>query len=168
MKTIDEIMTAAKQQLARYGRLMPTILVEGTGGSEAFPLPDLTEELKLSLLDALGDTLAREDRVGELLQLFLVAEAWRSARNGAHPALRPQHDPQRVECVMAFHYRVASETRRMVVYDIVRNEAGELTELKPLDQLQAETSAAESPPLDALLRGFKRGWRRRDTGASAA
>ncbi len=168
MLTKDNVVAAVKHKIAKFGGITPTIMIEGTDGSEFSPLPQLPEALKLSVLEALGFTLATENRIGELVQLFLVAEAWRSSRNGAHPALRPQHDPNHVECVMVFHYRVASETRRMVVYDIVRNEAGELTELKPLDQLQAETSAAESPPLDALLRGFKRGWRWRDTGASAA
>lgn len=59
----------------------PAFDVEGTGGSEAVLLPDLPEAIKLSVLEGLGYTLAVEDRVGELAQVFLVAEGWRSARN---------------------------------------------------------------------------------------
>lgn len=154
MKTIDEVVITAKEQLTRFGRLLPTILIEGTNGNEAIPLPDLAEPQKLSVLEALGFTYARENRVGKLVQLFLVAEAWRSTRNGPHPSLKPQHDPKRVECVMVSHYRIEPEARRMSVYDIVRNDAGELIELTALPN---QGHAVESPPLDAMILGFKRG-----------
>ncbi len=168
MKTTDDIVLIAKKMLTKYGRLEPKLVIEGSAGLEAVPLPDLPKPAKLSVLEALGYTLAKDDRIGNLAQLFLVAEGWRSSRNGPHAALRPQHDPDRVECVMVFQYRAEPEARRMVVYDLVRNAAGEPTELKRLEQPNKEGSAVESPPLDALLRGFTRGRRRRDTGASAA
>ncbi len=155
MNTLDDIVRAAKRQLAKDGSLQPTILIEGTSGSQALPLPELAEALKLSVLEALGYTYAQEHRIGELQQLFLIAEGWRSKRTGSHSALQPQFDPDRVECVMVFHYLAAPETRRMILYDLIRNQRGEVAELKAHPLPQNET--VESPTLDALMRGFTRG-----------
>ena len=166
MKTLDDVMTAAKHQLTRFGRLPPTILIDGTAASETAPLPQVDEALKLSVLEALGFTVAKENRVGKLLQLFLVAEGWRSRRNGPHKALRPEYDPDRVECVMVFCYQAEPEARQMALYDLVRNAAGEPTALALVAQPQSD--AVESPPLEAVLRGFKRGWRRSNPEPTAA
>lgn len=43
----------------------------------------------------------------------------------------------------------------MVVYDLIRNDGGEPTELKLTTKAEAER--VESPTLDALIRGFRRG-----------
>ncbi len=116
--------------MTKHGRMDPKFLIEGSAGSEAAPLPDLPEVAKLSVLEALDYTLAAENRIGRLEQLFLVAEGWRSGRDGPHVSLRPQHDPDRVEGMMVFHYQAEPETRRMILYDIVRDNAGELAEFK--------------------------------------
>lgn len=158
MLTLDKIISGAKHKIARFGGLEPTIFVEGTNNLEIAPLPDLSESLKHAVLEALGFTLAKENRVGELVQLFLVSEGWRvrrRANEGYRGALQPKHAPDRIECVMVFRYQVRPETRRMILYDIVRNNAGELTELRPVTTPSGER--VESPTLDALLRGFQRG-----------
>jgi hypothetical protein len=84
----------------------------------------------------------------------LVAEGWRGCRNGPHAALRPEHDPDRVECVMVCRYRAKPETREMVVYGVVRNATGEPIELEPLAGSREEAREGESPPVEALVRGY--------------
>ncbi len=153
INTPDDVVDYAKKHLTKYGQLSPTLLIYGSTGNEVAPLPDLAEEMKLSLLEAFGYTLASEQRIGQLDRLFLLAEGWRSTRNGPHASLRPQHDPDRIESLMVFCYQAADDSRRMVLYDQVRDQRGELVELKALP----EAENVESPPLDAFIRGFKRG-----------
>jgi hypothetical protein len=152
------VIAAAKQQLTRSGRIPPTILIEGTTATETTLLPELDEVLKHSVLEALGFTLATEHRMGSLVQLFLVFEAWRvqrRANEGYRGALQPKHAPDRIECGTVVRYQAEPETRQMVIYDMVRNTAGELTELTLTTN--AEAKRVESPTLDALIRGFRRG-----------
>ena len=66
----------------------------------------------------MGYTCAVENRIGELRQVFLVAEGWRSSRNGPHPALRPEHALDRVEVVMSLEDEFA--------IDISDDQAAEL------------------------------------------
>ena len=154
MQTLDDIIRVAKQLLTRYGRLPPMLVLDGTTGSDAVPLPDAPEPIKRSLLEGLGYTLATEQRLGGLVQLFLVVEGWGSTHNGHHPALRPQHAPDRVDVVMIFHDHLARQATQMVLYEQVRDANGRLTELKRIDR-EGDTSV--SPPLAAIVRGFRRG-----------
>jgi len=155
MKTLEDVTAIAKRQLAQFGRLHPTIVIEGTRASETAPLPDAPEAIKLSLLEGLGFTLAAERRIGDLVQLFLVSEGWVSRNAAPHPALQPRHDPERIETVMACSYQVNDDAQQMALYSLIRDESGELTELRALPL--ASTGTAESPPLEAIARGFKRG-----------
>lgn len=129
---MNDIVLIAKKMLTAHGRLEPKLVIEGSTELETVPLPDLPEQAKLSVLEALGYTLASEGKIGHLEQIFLVAEGWRGTRNGPHAALRPQHDPNRVESLMVFHYQAKDDSRQMTIYDMVRNERGELIELKAL------------------------------------
>ena len=54
---------------------------------------------------------------------------------------------------MIFSYEAGSEARRMALYDLIRNQQGDVIELKALPQSQE----VESPPIEAVVRGFKRG-----------
>jgi hypothetical protein len=170
MKTIEDVVSLAKQLLTKHGGLEPILLIEGTAGSGAFPLPDADEAIKLALLEALGFTLAREGRIGELRQLFLVAEGWRSrqpSRRGL-PATQPQHAPDRVDVVMVSHHREPEGTGTMALYDLIRNARGEPTALEAVAQPGDGTRVVASPPLAAIVRGFRRGRRGRTGGPAAA
>src|SRR5689334_11891201 len=101
MKTLEEVVAFTKHLLTKYGQLDPTLLIEGTAGGVARPFPDAEEPVKLALCGALGFTLAREGTIGELGQVFLLSEGWRSHAPYAPgvKATQPKHDPHRVEVV---------------------------------------------------------------------
>jgi len=159
MKTIEDVVLLAKRLLAEHGGLEPTLLIEGSAGSRAFPLPDAEEAIKFSLLEALGFALARENRIGELRQLFLVAEGWRSHRPHVPglPMTQPKHAPDRVDVPMVAHRREPEGTTAMVLSDVVRDGSGEPAALKTGAQPGDGTDVVASPPLDAIVRGFRRG-----------
>jgi hypothetical protein len=169
MITIEDVVSVAKRLLAKHGGLAPTLLIEGTAGSGAFPLPDADEAIKLSLLEALGFTLAREGRIGELRQIFLVAEGWRSHRPYVPglPATQPKHAPDRADVLMVSHYREPEGTTAIVLYDLVRDVSGEPAALAARARPGDETRVVASPPLEVIVRGFRRG-RAGATGGSAA
>ena len=73
LRELNSLATAASAaaigsslMMAKYGRLEPNLVIEGSTGSETVPLPDLPEPAKLSVLEALGYTLAAEDRIGRV------------------------------------------------------------------------------------------------------
>jgi hypothetical protein len=170
MKTIEDIVSLAKRLLAEHGGLEPTLLIEGTAGSGAFPLPDADEAVKRSLLEALGFTLATEDRIGELRQLFLVAQGWRSRAPYVPglPMTQPRHDPDRVEVLMVSRYREPGGTNELVVSDLVRDEDGDAIALNARGGPDGGPHLVASPPMDAFVRGFRRGRTRPEDGSSAA
>src|SRR5262245_64359383 len=116
MKKLEDVIALVKRLLAKHGGLDPILLIEGTTGTETKPLPDADEAIKLALMEALGFVLAREDRIGELRQFFLVAEGWRSHQPYHHGLLmtQPRHDPDRVEVVMVSRYREPEGSKEMV------------------------------------------------------
>src|SRR5689334_9633538 len=118
MKKMDDVVTFTKNLLAKYGRLEPTILLEGTAGGDARPLPDAPEPIKLALLEAIGYSLADTRAIGELTQLFLIAEGWASSApyQPGVPATQPKHDPNRIEVVMIFRYDAGTGDKQMRVY----------------------------------------------------
>jgi hypothetical protein len=71
---MHEIVQLMKRMITRDGGLEPTILIEGSKGAETRPLPDLPAQAKRALLEAVGYTLAVEDRIGDLVHLSFVAE----------------------------------------------------------------------------------------------
>jgi hypothetical protein len=154
VKTFEEVIAFAKTLLVKLDGVPPTLIIEGTTGSDGIELPDLPEAIKFSALEALGYTVAREDRIGSLAQLFLVAEGWRGRRNGHQLALRPQYDPERVEVVMVFHYQADGERLRLRLYDLLRGDDGRPMRLELMPH---EDSGVESPTMEAFIRGFNRG-----------
>ncbi len=161
MKTLNDVVIYAKRLLTKQGGFDPILLIEGTTGSDERPLPELPEAVKLSLLEALGFAIARENRIGDLLQLFLVSEGWGSKApyTPGIAATQPKHDPNRVEVLMVAHYDVSAGRKAMTLYEQVRNDAGELIELTALSD-PGKGALVESRPLEAVIRGFQRGRQR--------
>ncbi len=73
MKSLLDTVGITKNHLTKHGRIPPTIVIEGTRGEDTRLQPHVAEHLKLSILEALGYTMAKDNAVGELVQLFLVA-----------------------------------------------------------------------------------------------
>ncbi len=159
MKTLEDVIVYAKRLLTKHGGLDPTLLIEGTTGSDTRPLPELPEAAKLSLLEALGFTIASENHVGDLQHLFLVSEGWRSSAPytpGVAMTL-PKYAPDRVSVLLVAHYDLQGGRKQLMVYDLIRNAASELIELKAVSTSGDGMELVESKPLEAIIRGFQRG-----------
>jgi hypothetical protein len=159
MQSLEDVITLAKRLILKGGGLEPTLLIEGTRGAETVPLPDAPETIKLPLLEAVGFTFARDDRIGLPVQLFLIAEGWRSSTPyvpGLAPT-QPMHDPARIEVLMIYRQRLPDGSKQMVLYDIVRDRGGELRELRAVTTPDDRPALVASPSMEALTRGFERG-----------
>lgn len=145
---LADLAALAKRALLRDRVLRPTLIVQGTAGVETAPLPYLPEPIKLSLLEGLGCTIAADNRVGDLVHVAFLCEGWRSNRQGGElAALRPEHDPDRVEVVLVTRYDAADRTLRLVFYDILRDAGGALA--------RSASTASNS----ASARRSKQAWR---------
>src|SRR5689334_10550379 len=71
MQTLKKIVQLAKHSLTRDGFLDPVLHIEGAKARVSRPYPDAPEGERRLLLEALGFTLAVEDEIGELRQVFL-------------------------------------------------------------------------------------------------
>src|SRR5689334_14874810 len=123
METIDAVVTLAKNLLTKHGRVEPPLLIQGTTGETIRPLPDAAEPVKLSLCEAIGFALARAEAIGELTRVFLLAEGWRSKAPATPglPATQPKYDPDRVDVLLVFAYDVPAGTKRIALYDELRD-----------------------------------------------
>jgi hypothetical protein len=74
MQSPRSVVRFAKQLITRDDFLDPVLLVEGTKDRVSRAYPDAPEQDKALLLEALGFTIAAEDQVGDLVQVFLVRE----------------------------------------------------------------------------------------------
>jgi hypothetical protein len=105
-------------------------------------------------------TLAKSGQVGDLEQVFMVSEAWMSqAAADQTPFVPPSQDPNRKEVLIVSNVQVKERETRMVIFEMIRDDAGELADLKEFEALRDERADAYSPLLDAFVRGFRIGRR---------
>src|SRR3954447_3672036 len=146
MTALSDIVKLAKKELTREGYLEPRIFLEGSKNSEIRPYPDLPEELKFELFEAVGYTIATENKLGDLLRIFTVSEAW----VGKNIDVRPKDDPERYEAIFIFQYSLTVDTTYVAVYRTVRDKNDSLIELREGDIPNNEIGRALSPAIDAL------------------
>ena len=93
--------------------------------------------------------------MGELQQVIFISEGWMSTGEGPPPESRPSQDPARKEVLLVSNLTIRDHRSRMVIFKMVRDVEGELTELRDL-QLHGEygEGQAETPLLDAFADGF--------------
>jgi hypothetical protein len=122
MKTINDIVKLAKKSLIKDGYLDPYLLIEVTKNGVARPYLDLPAQELIKLFEAVGYTLAVEDQIGELMQVFMVNEGWSNTK----PGIKPTHDPSRVEVVSITHCDVTRDTTAVALFEMVRDKGGRL------------------------------------------
>jgi hypothetical protein len=154
--TIDQVAKLAKEVLLLEGGYTPTVIVEGSNSTIAVEISASadTQQERWNHMARIGFALAQQNAVGNLRQVFYIGEAWiGTAAAGKQPGYRPSRDPDRKESLVILHRSVYSSRNAMLVGEIVRDEKGNLIDLKKFQEVQE----GQNPFLDAFLHGFAAG-----------
>jgi hypothetical protein len=154
--TLQELSQKAREIVLKDGYHAPMLFVEGTNGMVPVLL-DLTHEgdSRFLYMRGLGRHLALDKRHGDLQQLFMVSEVWMVlAKDGKMPAPRPSQDPHRIEALVIGKMTLPDRKPGMAIFEMVRDAAGKVTDLQPIDLPKGGPLTPQSPLLDAFLDGY--------------
>lgn len=153
--TIKEIAVIAKENLLRDGSHIPTIIVQGSGGTVAVQVAALVETpqgRRRQMYDA-GVLLAQQNVVAVLWQIFYIAEGWMSQLEvGEMPAHAPSQDPKRKEILFVFHCDLTGSqaTNTMRMWEMIRNSERKLVNLMEREQ----SGSAQGSLIDDFVAGY--------------
>lgn len=154
--TLDQVVNEAIDTTLRDGGHIPMLIVEGDKQSALIPLElaDTFEGRQMQML-MLGTLLSRGRTLGTLAQVFFISEGWmKSVEPGETDTIRPALDPNRKEVLTVFHQDISDDAVHMRNFEMIRENDGQLVELKPHTELYGEEHQAESPLLQAFVTGF--------------
>lgn len=153
--TFEAINQAAAELLLRDGYHLPTLIVEGHQKTAFIKIAQMasSHRERAEQMFFIGSALSHQQAVGALKQVFFITEAWLSKQL----EVSPSQDPRRVEVLAISNYQPDKEKTRLAVFEILRDAAGELREIRPYEHREGEVGHAESPLLDAFVSGFEKG-----------
>ena len=158
--TPREVARIATASALEHGRHVPTVIVEGSLRRVARPIENFpeTQEGKAQRVFSFGFALGQTQAVGKLKQVFFVSEGWMSAgQRGDRPRTRPSQDPHRQEVLFVFHQAVEPHQTGLLLFEMIRDAAGHLVELREAQESGEADGHVESPLLDAFVAGFDLG-----------
>jgi len=164
--SIQQIASLAKEVALRDGRHVPTLIAEGSRREVLIQFTKFgnTFEERQKQLTYTGYILAQDARLGLLRQAFFIGEGWMvGSEENKSPNVPPSQHPKRKEVLTVSGLTVASHQVGMVVYEMIRDDTGQLTELKTFASSSDESVSAQSPLLEALVLGYAMGSTRKDT-----
>jgi hypothetical protein len=156
----EDIVRVAKEMVLRDGYHIPILIVDGSRQPAFLQITDMadTHEARARQMFAAGVRVARDGRMGRLRHVYFVTEAWLSvATDDQPPYLPPSQDPKRAEVLVVSGYARSTRKARMSLFEMIRDQAGELRELRDFKAAQGGEEEVESPLLAAFVRGFIRG-----------
>ena len=161
--TLEEVIQLATQVALEHGGHVPTLIVEGKRASVVGQLEDVpaTHAARRRWMFAAGMSLAQTDQLGALKRVFFVSEGWMSkaARDGT-PGMLPSQDPNRREVLFVSGLNLQTQHTDLILFEMVRDAAGRLADLKRLAQPgKDDDDYAQSPLLAAFADGFATGTR---------
>ncbi len=153
MEDVEEIVQLAKKLILEAGSHGPTVFLKGSEGKMAVALADFGETADKRARDMLnaGALTAFKHHVGELELIVFVSEAWM----GTNMDIQPSKDPKRVEVLLINSLDTATQEERLVMFEIVRNTQGKVTDLKKPSM--PEVDKGESVK-GILLPAFQKGY----------
>ena len=105
-----------------------------------------------------GFTVAEWGKIGELVQVIYVCEAWASPPRA--PFDRPSEDPNRSEVLLCNALDVATNTKSLEMFTCVRDKTNAVVDLQPMPRKSpVEVSSELLPSFVAGFRAFKHGFR---------
>ena len=150
----------ARAVTLRDGYHLPTVIVDGSQQSVIVQIPEMapTHEQRAVQMYVAGAILGANRRAGHLRQVFFVTEGWMSvAHEGNLPEVPPSLDPRRKEMLVITGYEPDTQQTTMALYEMKRDLEGVLRELQEYEHGAGDRVQAESPLLDAFVRGFLSG-----------
>jgi hypothetical protein len=155
---LEAITLIAREVALRDGGHVPTIIAQGSAGSLVGQLPDMpdTHEGKVGLMHLVGTVFGQSGEVGSLSEAFFISEGWMSqpGPEGIGETL-PSQDPNRIEILVISRLIVEKKRSDLVILEMVRDDAGQLSDLKELHSSVGEDTQVGSPLLDAFVEGFR-------------
>lgn len=159
--TLETVTAIAVENALRDGGVQPVLLIQGSKEGVGIQVQELapTGEGRALQFFSIGFTIAGLRSIGNLEQVFFVSEAWMSAAQPDQPPTHPpSQDPNRIEVVIIFAHDVVKSESDAVMLEMIRNQRGDLTELRHLEKTQkGQGDRLESVLLDAFTEGFKLG-----------
>lgn len=163
---LDIITRMVTEVALQAGGHTPTVFFDNGARLGIIHIPDFadTHAERAQQMFAIGFTLARAERIRLLKQVFLVSEAWLSLwppGNPPEPLPSPSQDPDRREVLMIAGLHLATQQADLALLEMIRDAAGDLTELRSMAAPASSAEQISSPLLVALVLGF-------DAGATAS
>jgi hypothetical protein len=154
------IKNSALELILRDGSHPPILIAQGSIGAViGFPqqLPATADE-RLKWMWGSGFENASDPRLGNLEEIFFVGEGWMSeVRDGKMPESSPSKDPQRKEILMVSSLKVGSQMANLAIYEMVRDELGNLTDLVEIEMDAEEGARSYNRFLAVFLMGYREG-----------
>lgn len=156
--TFEQVTRLAQEVLLRDGHHLPTLIIDGSMRPIIMQIDGLasTFEGRIQQMLIAGQALASNGSAGRLRSIYFVSEAWLSeAQDGRLPDMLPSQDPQRKEVLIVNGLEVQSKQMRLAIYEMLRDEHGNLREIRPMRQPGDSQASTDSPLLRAFLAGFQ-------------
>lgn len=155
--TFEQVSHFAQEALLRNGHHAPTLIIDGSARPVVVQIDGLapTFEGRVQQMFVAGQAVARDGSAGRLRSVYFVSEAWLSqAQGGKLPEVPPSQDPQRKEVLIVDGVEAKSHRARVAIYEMVRDEQGNLREIREIILPDDSTTSSDSPLLEAFLTGF--------------
>lgn len=153
----DQVIRLAQETLLRGGSHIPTVIVDGSEQQVIAQFSDLapTHDGRVNQMFVAGAALAHGGSVGRVRRVFFISEGWMSVPHEGHlPDVPPSQDPNRKEVLVVTGYKLCTRQTKMALFEMVRDQEGVLRELRDFEPIEGGESRAESPLLEAFVRGF--------------
>lgn len=156
---METISQKAREVALRDGYHVPSVFARGTERSAIGQLADLpgTHEARVKHLFEAGVQLRQEGQLGLLLQVIFITEAWLSLPEDGELNVRPSEDPNRIEALIIAGLSILEELSSMTIFEMVRDEEGELVDVREFRQQDSTEGEMQSPLLDAFVAGYVMG-----------
>lgn len=155
--TFEQVTRLAQEALLHDGYHAPTLIIDGSTRPVIVQIDGLapTFEGRVQQMFVAGQALASDGGAGRLRSVYFVTEAWLSqAQKGKLPDVPPSQDPQRKEVLIVDGVEARSRQARVAIYEMLRDEQGNLREIRELKLPDDSSSSADNPLLEAFLTGF--------------
>lgn len=155
--TFEQVTRLAQEALLRDGHHAPTLIIDGSLRPVVMQIDGLapTFEGRVQQMFVAGQALARDGGAGRLRSVYFITEAWLSQANeGKLPDVPPSQDPQRKEVLIVDGVEAKSRRARVAIYEMMRDEQGNLREIREIQLPDDSSTSSDSPLLEAFLTGF--------------
>jgi len=157
---VEDVAAEARDRLLADGSLEPVIVVVGARAATTVGIVALPPaEGRRAFFRDVGARVRRVSgaQLGPLLRVVFVAQSWASIAPAGDAAGRrppPSADPGRIECLLAAAYEARLKLTIWELHALVRNPAGALIGLRPMDEA-AGMMTARSLLLETILAGYE-------------